>query len=993
MLLTGSCGVNRGVEPEPTMSTSTVTADFQPTESVTTGGELENTPPSPETDLALIPLTWSDQESVTRLFGSWEAKGTTLTLNRLSGSRSYISANDIYVPEGEDFSFSATVSALTESEATAELLFCGSHPQYIDTSAVSLRVEPHRGTVILSCAGKRLLKEDLSFTLEDEFLTASAITVKAERKNGLLTLSINGQVLNTEGISLQGGGYFGLASNTENTCFSNLTYTVGSMKNPISLFRLTDGNTVRLKLGRYRYEYNYSESGESIRLEMVMPAGCTLTANGNLIGSGSCYVDFTPGTYGENHLLLEIEHPDYGETAVSFVVMRKLPKEQYYSDTYRPTGHFTSDTLSLTALEQLYYESDTGEYHLICKTVDDDRNAPTLGHYVSDDLVSWERRAMTVYGTAPARIAACVWDLTNSSGLVENGGMVMLGENASGVGSLFYSVDGGFNWFFVSELIFSNATEGLTHRVLSVVRNPADDGWLMLAQRNGLELYASADLKQWSFQSAVEGSADVLIPLVQGQQTDYLLLSEDGNRATLGNLQKLGGLYCFVTSQTLSKAVEFDSDAVYLVHNGQTLMVRLYQELSASMTADKQWNGVLSAPVALTADGGVLRQRSTAENLMLGETILTLNGTQSLGQQNLLAQQKLSSFQLDLALSVKQSSNAVLKFRVGENEETVLSISMGLDAISLALDTRASSTDFLGSVQSVMLPLTVGETLTLSVSVDNSLTVISVNGGEAVLYAMIFPEGSSNGMSLTSGDSSAELLSLTCREYVSILPEKPNMTISIGTYNIQYGLCVGVDYRIIAEEILASGVSIVGLQEIDYCTVRNHAQDTMALLSEYTGWEYYAFAPALENFQGGQYGVAILSKYPILSNTYVPLPALTEAEERRTVQHAVIDIDGYKLDFFNTHCDTDSIHVQLAAIKELIDPNSNFVITGDFNHGVYRSFTVFEGTSLANTMQGSGKGYIDNIVLSRNIICNNLRIDFTQHSDHEHVVAELEFFN
>jgi len=65
-----------------------------------------------------------------------------------------------------------------------------------------------------------------------------------------------------------------------------------------------------------------------------------------------------------------------------------------------------------------------------------------------------------------------------------------------------------------------------------------------------------------------------------------------------------------------------------------------------------------------------------------------------------------------------------------------------------------------------------------------------------------------------------------------------------------------------AAEIVAVMPDIVTLQEVDNTTER-HPIDEVAFLSAHTGLKHSAYAP-WRPFEGGQYGIAILSRYPLL---------------------------------------------------------------------------------------------------------------------------------
>ncbi len=104
-------------------------------------------------------------------------------------------------------------------------------------------------------------------------------------------------------------------------------------------------------------------------------------------------------------------------------------------------------------------------------------------------------------------------------------------------------------------------------------------------------------------------------------------------------------------------------------------------------------------------------------------------------------------------------------------------------------------------------------------------------------------------------------------------------TLRVMTYNIRNG--TGMDEKTdimrTAKVISRHGADIVALQEVDSCTNRSNGTDIAKLLAEATGM-YATFAPAID-FDGGRYGIAILSHTQPVSIHRVPLPG---REERRT---------------------------------------------------------------------------------------------------------------
>jgi endonuclease/exonuclease/phosphatase family metal-dependent hydrolase len=93
--------------------------------------------------------------------------------------------------------------------------------------------------------------------------------------------------------------------------------------------------------------------------------------------------------------------------------------------------------------------------------------------------------------------------------------------------------------------------------------------------------------------------------------------------------------------------------------------------------------------------------------------------------------------------------------------------------------------------------------------------------------------------------------------------------LSILSYNIQSGSGFDQKYNLTrtaaAINAIAPSLDVVTLQEVDNRTRRHAGDDQLQILSTLTNLKYYVLAPFRDGFQGGQYGVGILSKYPILS--------------------------------------------------------------------------------------------------------------------------------
>ena len=129
-----------------------------------------------------------------------------------------------------------------------------------------------------------------------------------------------------------------------------------------------------------------------------------------------------------------------------------------------------------------------------------------------------------------------------------------------------------------------------------------------------------------------------------------------------------------------------------------------------------------------------------------------------------------------------------------------------------------------------------------------------------------------------------------------------SQTIRVMTYNIHVG--VGMDRKLdlqrIADVINAARPDLVGLQEVDRGVKRTEGKDEIAELGAMTRMEY-AFAPNLD-YQGGKYGVAILSRFPIKNSEHRMFENKRESE-RRGMLRVEVEVDGKRIHFVTTHLD------------------------------------------------------------------------------------------
>ncbi|HAV64129.1 MAG TPA: endonuclease [Verrucomicrobiales bacterium] len=170
------------------------------------------------------------------------------------------------------------------------------------------------------------------------------------------------------------------------------------------------------------------------------------------------------------------------------------------------------------------------------------------------------------------------------------------------------------------------------------------------------------------------------------------------------------------------------------------------------------------------------------------------------------------------------------------------------------------------------------------------------------------------------------------------------------SYNIHHG--EGMDGRLdlerIAALITAHAPDLVALQEVDRGVARTQGRDLPAELAKATGMEVI-FSRNIE-YQGGDYGNAILSRFPVVSSTNLHYRMLRPGEQRGLLQATVRHPSGRELVFMATHLDYRSDPVErLSNVPEIKAARERFaglpvIVAGDFNdrpggevHGMMKS--------------------------------------------------------
>lgn len=192
----------------------------------------------------------------------------------------------------------------------------------------------------------------------------------------------------------------------------------------------------------------------------------------------------------------------------------------------------------------------------------------------------------------------------------------------------------------------------------------------------------------------------------------------------------------------------------------------------------------------------------------------------------------------------------------------------------------------------------------------------------------------------------AAVFSASCGKSKQITPVKIEPTpvagpiIKVMSYNIHIGNppskpASHKDLEALAQVINVQKPDLVALSEVDKFTRRSGTTvDQAKELGRLTGMFYY-FTKAMD-FDGGEYGDAVLSKFPIIKSERFLLPVTGSGFEPRSLALITVEKEGKQFYFGSTHLDHtgDDANRNLQAnkmveiVKSLTKP---VILAGDWN--------------------------------------------------------------
>jgi endonuclease/exonuclease/phosphatase family metal-dependent hydrolase len=242
---------------------------------------------------------------------------------------------------------------------------------------------------------------------------------------------------------------------------------------------------------------------------------------------------------------------------------------------------------------------------------------------------------------------------------------------------------------------------------------------------------------------------------------------------------------------------------------------------------------------------------------------------------------------------------------------------------------------------------------------------------------------------------------------------KPPDEIRVLVYNVHAGKdAAGVDnLSRVAELVRAVGADIVLLQEVDRRTRRSGQVDQPDALARGTGFAV-AFGKTLD-YDGGEYGIALLSRWPITREALTRLPVDPPQRrsggsyEPRGAQQVTVRAPAAEITVVNTHLDPSrDDHYRQQEIRTVLalarDARAPLLVGGDFNstpESEVQAEARHGGLRDAWLECGRGDGYtypadrptkrIDYLYLTGRATCTSASVLETTVSDHRPLLVTV----
>jgi len=718
-------------------------------------------------------------ESITAVNGNWNFAGGTLTgTNSSVGDR--FAMTDVFVPAGKAFSVETTATLLGGSN-TGGIVFGVSNPKSPASAWYCANVSKKSARLFSVKTGSLGTGSGTTVALPaaENYKTDFRLRLTGSA-DGTIAYYVDDVLAFERQDTTFAGGYIGFNTYKSYVSFKDIVITVDGKVQQLSNALLTASDTqIALQADAAYQSVFVPATANEVTVKLPIPEGYTARVGTELVENGT--YTFAPA-YGKNKVQIDLRDKYARKTTMVLEVMRDIPADLLYSDTYRPRLHVTPPKNFMNDPNGLHYNASTGEYHAYYQWNPTQMRMgnQVWGHAASKDLLHWTDHGIAIDRPADgdAIFSGCaVIDRDNTSGLFDESvapdNRVVAIYTITGPfrQELAYSTDGGYTFTkYAGNPVIASSNYFASFRDPKIQWIEEKQLWLLVIAGGPMELYTSPDLIHWTSQgtmkylngTTIESECPMLLALpLDGDENNikYVYVGS-GRFYVVGDLVWDGDSVEFVAEQTKTATV-FYSSPHYASQNfyndayGRTLVMNWMQDLvSGSLLDEKYWNGVQSLPyeTTLVTENGRMALHFTpiAElEKAKGDTLCSI--TDVTLTDNALDTEAVSAVYgiLDMKAKLSEGATLTLGLREGEGYQTTFTFAYGTaNSVTVTMNTKTSG-PIARTTKTATVTTDANGYFSIKTVLDNIALETFTSDGK-VFADTIFPPVTADGISLTA---------------------------------------------------------------------------------------------------------------------------------------------------------------------------------------------------------------------------------------------------
>ena len=628
-----------------------------------------------------------------------------------------------------------------------------------------------------------------------------------------LSYYVDDSLIQTANIGSFEGGYLGLNTYYSNVTFKNVGYSIIEAPTLTGLSFAEGSFREKFDSARTSYTATVDSDITSISLKATTKSDTLIQINGNIAESGSPFT--VPLSDGDNTITVQLTDTNGFENTMNIIVT-KVDLFTQYKEAYRPQLHYTALKNWINDPNGLVYDASTGLYHLYYQYSHSVSAGirTSWGHATSTDLMHWTEMPVAITPDSLGLIwsGSCVIDKYNTSGFFDestdpDSRIVAIYSYDTQNQAIAYSTDGGVTFTkYEGNPVIRNTNRMYSEhfrdpKVTWIDDDSYENGgiWLMVTCSVPCKLFTSPDLINWTYNSDLElaDGTDIafecpdLFPLAldDDENNTKWVMSCGGLKYVIGDLVKENGVFTFAAETSFISPVNggnivYASQTYYNDPQGRRILISWLKDSSASLFADKVWNGAQSIPceVKLITVNGEMRITTSPvsefNELRSNTPVFDIsNITVNESTSNILDGVKGKIFDLEAVIDMGSAQGFSFNVRVGEKEYTTVSYDVASKTLNLNNNNSGSYRNT-GITAMKLYPMD-GNKVKIRIILDNSIVDVYGNDGEAAITSFIFPTEDGQALSFSANGGTVTVDSMKIYQLSSVWNNEYDTSIAV----------------------------------------------------------------------------------------------------------------------------------------------------------------------------------------------------------------------